>query len=473
MRSKTPQWLGAWLALALITSSGPARGQVSSTPGNALERAASLVRARDFDRAAATLRGYLAVDPSNRAAREMLAFTLESTGDLEGERQVRSALASDFPNDPRIQADLGRVLERSGAEDDALRAYRRARELHANRPSPELDAAIERMKGRTALELGAPLSYLSDPDATATSLRMGAAVPFGSQHHWTLMGTHHVAEGKPAPGSRTLSDALAISLVLEHASGDSCAMGPHVHVVSRPGDARPEVGWGGAVAGRAPLGSSLEVHGRAELDSPWDEAAVTVLRGGRTTSAEAQLYAHGFSRRLLLQAGARRRQLSILGVEPSSTQRASAWQSLGVAGADVVVWRKPGVSVPGEMLDESLIAPSTLSPAITLAYRHYEVSTRTTPEFASLLGLAPLASVNEVSAATTLTSPRGRVALQLGGGFAHDNARDARLWRAGGSLTWAPRAATRFALGYDGSSEFASGLVGQRRAGWVSIHADF
>src|SRR5437667_7226513 len=158
----------AVLALALITAGGRAWAKAPSAPPGTLERAAALVRTHAFEQAATMLRKLLSVDPSNRPARELLAFDLESMGDLEGERRVRSALAAEYPDDPRVQADYGRVLERSGDDGGALRAYRRARELSAGKPAPELDAAIERMSGRTALEVGAPLAVMSDPDASAS-----------------------------------------------------------------------------------------------------------------------------------------------------------------------------------------------------------------------------------------------------------------------------------------------------------------
>jgi len=461
----------AALALVLITAGGRAWGQAPSAPAGTLERAAVLVKNRSFEQAATMLRRLLSVDPANRRAKEMLAFDLESMGDLKGERQVRSALAAELPDDPRIQTDYGRVLERSGDVGGALRAYRRARELSAGGPAPELDAAIERMSGRTALEVGTPLTVMSDPDATASCVQAGAAVPFGSRRHLALLGTRNVADGRTDP-DRTMSDVLALSLVQRNGAGASFAVGPRLHVVSQRGGARRDLGVGGAIAGRAPLGLSLEADWRAEVETPWDEAAVTVLRGGRTTAAEGHLYSHSFSRRLLLQAGARRRQLSILAADPRSTRRPEAWQSLWVAGADVVLWRKPGASVRGEMLDDALIEPTSLSSALTLAYRHYDVSSQTTPEFAALIGLAPRGSVDEGSFATTVVSPRGNLGLELRAGLAHDSARKARMWRAGGGLIWAPKPATRFALKYEEASEVATGLVGQRRTGWLSFHVD-
>jgi hypothetical protein len=468
-RSVRASWGAAVLALALIAAGEPARAQSSPAPASAIERAGALTRARAFAEAAAVLRDLLSADPANREAKEMLAFDLESMGDLEGERRVRSALAVEFPDAPRVQADFGRVLERSGDEPGALRAYRRARELSRGRPAPELEAAIERIRGLTAPEFGAPLSFLSDPDASDSRAQAGATLPLGSRRHLALVGRRDVAEGKRGHDATT-SDALALTLVQRTGPGATWAVGPRVHAVS-PRGARTDVGVGGVVEGRAPLGPALEADGRAELEGPWDEAAIAVLRGGRTTAAEGHLYLHGLSRHLLLQAGARTRQFSLLAAEPSSS-RPRAWQSVWLAGADVVLWRKPGAALSGEMLDESLIAPTTLSSALTVAYRHFDVASRTTPDFGAVIGLVPHASVDEASITAAFAEPRGRLGLELEAGLARDSARGARLWRAGGSLIWAATRATRFMLGYEGATEVASGLVGQSRAGRMSIHAD-
>src|SRR5258705_7713588 len=131
----------AALALALVTGGGRAGGQAPSAPAGTVERAAVLVKNRSFEQAATMLRRLLSVDPANRRAKEMLAFDLESMGDLKGERQVRSALAAEIPDDPRVQTDYGRVLERSGDVGGALPPVRPPPELSAGRPAPGPDAA--------------------------------------------------------------------------------------------------------------------------------------------------------------------------------------------------------------------------------------------------------------------------------------------------------------------------------------------
>ena len=459
--------------IALITAGSPASAAPSPTQAGNLERAAALVRAREFEQAATMLRQVLSADPGNRAAQEMLAFALESSGDLEGERQVRSELAAAWPDDPRIQADLGRVLERSEDDGGALRAYRRARELRRGQSDPELDAAIERMSERTATEVGMPLvALISEPDARASRVQAGVALPLGSRDRLTILATRGAATSRTIAGTSVPSAAVALTLVVPGPAGGYWSLGPRVHAVSTAGDPRGDVAAGGAIAQRMSVSPWLGAAWGAELNSPWDEAAVAMLHGGRTSGAEAHLYVYGFSQRLLVQAGARRRQLSILAADRGGALRTTAWQSLGLAGADVVVWRKPGDALRGEMLDEALIAPTSLSSALTVAYRHYEVSSETPSAFGALIALAPRGSVDEVSLAASLAAPQRDLGLELNAGLSRDAVRAAQDWRAGGAMIWALSSRARLALRYDEVTEVAIGLSGQRRAGGLSLHVD-
>ena len=457
--------------LSMCAAIGRTLGDADPGSNAALERTSSLIQARQFHQAAAELRELLSTNPGNRRAKELLAFALESCGDLDGERQVRSSLAAEFPGDARVRADLGRVLERSGDYRQALEAYRTARRLGAEELDPGLDAAIERMRGRTAVELAAPVGAFSDPDATATRVGAGAAVPFRSLNHLALRAERLSAEARTGPGATT-SDQVALSLVLGRPSGASLMMGPRLHVVSNEENGQTDLAVGGEVGGRGAISTWLEGEGRGEFEAPWSESAVTVLHGGRSTGARGLLYAHMFDRRLIFQAGAVGRRLSILTADADSAGRPDATQSLLVGGVDMVVWRKPGAAIRGEMLDETLIAPVTASPSLTLGYRHYESNANPTPEFASIIGLAPRGSVDEASASFAVTAAQGRFGLGLRAGLGHDSVRQVRMWRGGGELFWAPKARIRFGLGYEGATESATGLTGRRDAGWMSIHVD-
>jgi tetratricopeptide (TPR) repeat protein len=464
-------WTGAALALALVTMGGPAWGQAPSAGADSLARATALVRGRDFGSAVPLLRRVILADPSNRGAQELLAFALESSGDFEGERRVRAALVAAQPGDSPLWFDYGRVLERLGDEAGALRAYRHARDLAVGASPPQIDEAIERTRGRTVPELGAPFTLVSEPDATASRTQVGAALPIGAGDQVTLLGSRQFARGRLWPEGMS-SDHVALSIVHRLGIGGFVTAGPHVHVISPQGGARADVRVGGAIAGRAPLGRALEIDGKAGVDSPWDEAAIAILRGGRASSAEGNLYAHAFARRVLLQGGARRRRLTILDFGPIPARRAAARQTLWRAGADVVLWQRPGGTLRGEMLDEALIAPTATSPALTLSYRHYDVSTSATPDFAERIAIAPRARVDEVSIATTVASPRRDLGLELRGALARDAARDALVWNPGATLVWAPRASARLRLGFDQATETAAGLTGRRREARVSLHVD-
>src|SRR5437867_948890 len=228
--------ISAGLALVLVAGAGPAWGQAPSDRAGTMQRATALMQAHEFDQAAVVLQSLLAADPSNRGAKELLAFAYESMGNLDAERRVRAELAERYPNDQRAQTDYGRVLERSRDEGGALRAYRRARELAAGAATPDLDAAIERLRDRTAREIGAPLELMSDPDATASRLQPGAAIPIASRRHVALLGTRYAAEAK-TNADATTSAALALLLAVRQGSGATWSVGPRLHVVSQHADA--------------------------------------------------------------------------------------------------------------------------------------------------------------------------------------------------------------------------------------------
>jgi hypothetical protein len=462
----------AAVALTLALAAGGDAWILAARPlAASVELAAKLIAEREFNEAASILREVVFANPSNREAREMLAYALESAGDREGERQVRAALARDFPDNARVHSDYGRVLERSGADSEALVEYRRARELTPEKSDPELDAAIDRMEGRTSVEVAIPADTFTDPDATAYRLQTGAAVPLKSGWQLSFVAARLSAHATADLGD-TVSDELGGSLVLRRPSGAWMTVGPRAQRVSTP-DGRGDSGLGGIAAGGGPLGKWFEADASVEYRTPWDEAAVTVLHGGQVSSAVGHLYAHLLDRRLLLQVGRLERRLSVLPADPASADRPEASQSMLISGFDVVVWRQPRSAVRGEMLNHALTSPAPLSPAVTLGYRHYDVTTDSSPEFAAILGLVPRNSVDELSTIMTAALPGRRVGMELRGGYGRDTERDARLWRAGGAFVWAPAPSVRFELGYEQATDLTTGFVGERHGAHVSCHVDF
>ena len=482
MRRQAPGYAGraviaaAALALTLLGATNRARGQEPSS-ADRLARAEALLHERAYGPAAELLRAVLSSDPGNRRARELFAFALESAGARDEERRVRASLARDFPGDPEIQAAYGRVLERSGRGDEALAAYRRARSLRPAPPDADLDAAIDRLEGRTSIEFAAPVETLADPDATGARTGAGAAIPLGRVGHLSLTAGRATAEAREGPATAS-DDRLAASVVLRHPSGASLIVGPRYQSVSLDDGGLEDAAVGGLFAVRGPLGRWFSADLSAAARVPWDEAPVAILHGGRSDEAQAHLYAALWNRRLILQVGGQERRLSILtpdtgAADPGATLRPEATQTLLLAGADVVLWRKTGATTRGELLDDALVSPAVHPAMVMLGYRHYDVTTDTEPGFATVIDLAPRGVVDEISTTIGLFTPRGRFGVELRGGLGRDTERDARLSRIGGSFVWTPASAVRLALGYDEASDLATGLTGRRSAGTFSLHVDF
>jgi len=446
------------------------RAAVPVPATTAIARAEALLRSGRFGEAARVLGGMIQEDPANRRAKEMLAFTFESSGELDRERELRRELSSEAPGDAQLQREYGRVLERSGDYVQALTAYRRARSLEPVKADAALEAAIDRMAGRLAVEVAAGFGVLSDPDAVANRVQAGAAVPLGSRAHLSLLASRLSSVSRATFGSAQGISAGA-SLVLRAPLGATLAIGPRFHAAQKDGLAQ-DLAVGGTLLAQLPLGRFLLAEAAGELETPWEDSAITVLWGGRTTGGTGRLYLRGLGGRLLLQAGARVRRMSIFEDSSRSVGRPSASQELVVAGADFVVWRKPADTIRGEMLDDALFAPTAFSSALVLAYRHFEAFSAATPAFSARIGLLPRNSVDELSAAGTLALLRGRLGVELRAGLGRDHAREAILWRAGGALVWAPARMVRLALQYEGALESVSSLLGIRNAGGVSCHVD-
>jgi hypothetical protein len=445
-----------------------ARAGTNDSPAT-LDRAAQLIEARALDQAMTLLDGVLAGDPTNRRARELLAFALESAGDFKRELRVRVALVADYPNDAQIQAAYGRVLERIGDERAALHEYQRARELDG--ADAELEKAIDRLRGRIAVEVGAAAAVLTDPAATAGHIQIGSAVPIATRIHLALLGAYYVAADTTTSRSSTIV-AAAPSIVLRSPNGAWLAAGPRLNHTILTGTAG-DVAIGGALAGTAPLGSHVTVELRAEGEALWDEAAIALLHGGRQTGGIGRVYVHAFERRLLLQAGSQARLLSLLVAPPGEPAvRADARQALVAAGADVVVWRRQGGEVRGEILDDALIAPSSLPTAITASYRHYEAYAENSTAFATVVALPGRSAIDEASGRVSVVSRNRALGVELRGGVGRDSAQNAWLWRAGGAALWAPTSAIRFALRYDHATQVIPGYAGSREEGWISCHVD-
>ena len=148
-----------------------------------------------------------------------------------------------------------------------------------------------------------------------------------------------------------------------------------------------------------------------------------------------------------------------------------ALQTFGSAGVDYVLSSSPRRILRGEVLDEGMLWPVSFGQAVVASYRHYELASD--DPFGMRLALVDRSAVDEVSMLVRrVFDARGIVGGELRGGVGYDQAREVRLWRAGGSLTLAATATTRLSVLYDITNERGAGITGRRHAGGVSLHVD-
>jgi hypothetical protein len=233
---------------------------------------------------------------------------------------------------------------------------------------------------------------------------------------------------------------------------------------------RDDLSLGSAAELRAGTTGPLQMHLRADFRMPWREAANTIREGGVYDGATAHVYSKPFGEKIIFDTGAWVRRMEL---EPLMTEGDVAphgRQVLAFGGVDFVPWVNPLNPARGEILDEELQWPTYSADALVLSYRHYEGWTDA--EFFDRLVLAERNQIDELSATARQVLLRGSLALEARGGGGYDWAREVSLWRAGGAFLLSPSLRTRLSISYDIASESATGFVGRRHAGWVTLHAD-
>jgi Flp pilus assembly protein TadD len=438
----------------------------------ALHHAESDLLARDFGGAERVLRELLVRVPGHRRARELLAASLEGSGDLDGELAVREDLARGQAAS-RPVFDHGRALERAGDWAAALRAYRRASALAGGpeRTDPELTRALGRMTGRTSVELAASAEARSDPQATSLGEQAGIAVPFGSAHHIALSAWRErlTARDRPAGG---WAGELAAAVALHGRRADAIAGGKLGVRELRAGDGSPDrgVSWSGFADLRGRPSRYLELSLDAEVNALWRETPGSLLDGGRTTGATAHAYGIALGSRLILDSGAQGRRLVLPSLAGGPDPTAS--QVLGWTGLDAVLWVDHEHALDGEILDDDMRWPAHLAGALVAGYRHFELWSDAQPEFTRRIAMAPRASIDEGTLTARKVFAGGCLGVELRSLLGWDHAREVAISRIGGSLLATPTRSSRVSLSLDLGIESPTGFRGQTRTGWVSYHAD-
>lgn len=128
-------WLVGSLAVFLWAGCG---GGKKSADGDLLRAGRAALAKGDNTRAVALLKKAVRRSPRNERARVALALALERTNALrEAEQILRDGLAQQ-PGRARLWGALGRILQRRGKYDQAVKALDRARKINPRDPDPAL-----------------------------------------------------------------------------------------------------------------------------------------------------------------------------------------------------------------------------------------------------------------------------------------------------------------------------------------------
>ncbi|MDZ4694738.1 MAG: tetratricopeptide repeat protein [Deltaproteobacteria bacterium] len=443
----------------------------------AMNHAEAHVMGQDWPGAERVLRRYLDRDPENVRGRLLLAWALESQGNLDAELAVRADLDANASS-AAIHQDYGRALERAHDYAHAHIAYEDAVKLTGS-PDAALLRARDRMRYRTTPEVGAIAMVRSDRTTSAQHVQAGVALPFGSRHLVSLLGWHDALSGG-FPVGRAKATGLAASLVLGTRWTGSLTLTQQIRQISdEPSDSgrpmRIDQGtqFGETVEVDTPLGAHVRLNLRGEFDTLWSDAPNTIQEGGATTGLTGHVFVVPFltNKNLILDTGAQTRRLRLARLaEENAAPEAS--QVLMWAGADVVLWRDPTRALLGEILDDNFIRPTAMTDALVLSYRHYELFGQSDADFASRIFLFDRSSIDNGSLVIRNTFLDGRFGLDVHAGLGYDHARERILSQAGLLFLAALSAGTRLGIAYDIVHETANGLPGTRQTGWLTYHAD-
>jgi tetratricopeptide (TPR) repeat protein len=418
------------------------------------------------------LRVILEREPDHTQAKETLAWVLEAQGKAGEESQLRRKLAEkhrapDFAH----TFDHARSLERNGELGAALERYRAAHAIdeHGDR---ELPLAIRRLQLRLSIEAAAGFVVRTDPSGTVTEYRAGVAVPFADNHQLSLRAGYDTADPRMGLDRATTASTMATLLLGRNRPVVTALMlsGNFRSVEVQGEDARDDLSLGSAAELRAGGNGAVQLHLRADFRMPWREAANTIREGGVYDGATAHVYSKPFGDKLIFDTGAWVRRMELEPLMTDDDVAPHGAQVLAFGGVDFVPWVNPQNPARGEILDEELQWPTYSADALVLSYRHYEGWTDA--QFADRLVLAERNQIDELSATARQVLLRGALALEARGGGGYDWAREVSLWRAGGAFLLSPSLRTRLSISYDIASESATGFVGRRHAGWVTLHAD-
>jgi tetratricopeptide (TPR) repeat protein len=419
------------------------------------------IQGKEWDVAERLIRGYLADHPDHERAKALLAWCLEGSGRVEEELALRKDFAADDANKAQKTLEYARALERANEYGAALGRYREAASLGV----AEASDGIIRLQRRRSPEMGAGALMRTDPSGDVTGWVAGATMPFGERFRLAVSALSETSSnGLPGVEERRSTAASAWG-IFTTPRGAVVALGPTVRLDDEARDA-----FGGSAILQSSPQRDVQLQVRGDGNVPWHESASVLRDDGRMDTLGATLYLKSVvsSRRVLASIGGQARRL---GLEPlMGLPDVRALQIFGSAGVDVTLHSSDRV-VRGESFDSQMLAPRSLSEAIVVSYRHYEMTSDN--PFPGRVVLVERSSIDELSAvARRVIDRKGMFGAELRGGVGYDWVRYVEQWRAGASLLMAATATSRLTVDYDVASESGTGLSGRRHLGSVNLHVD-
>ncbi len=438
---------------------------------------------KDWDGGERVLKRYLALDPKNVRAREMLAWALEANGDLDGELQVRRSLVQDQPTRANDR-DYGRALERASNFRASAAEYQAA--LAAGAPDQVLATSYDRMHYRVTPELAGGFQLRADPQAWAWRLQAGAAMPFGPHYQAGILAWHDSSE------DRSVNEVVGPNVLRE--TGSLTGLGGYALFGTRKGgylmlggDGRfatttgedtagvqlygpqNQISFGGQAELDLPLAGVAEINLHGDLNEQWNDAPVTIHEGGTMSGGTGHIYLFPRNRVVLFDSGAQIRRLTLRPLELGDPSPVGS-QTLLWTGVDFNLWTDGAAVMRGESLDDRMVRRTALNDAGVLSYRHFEEFANLPPDFR--ISLYPHASIDNGTLTVRKALAHGRVGLELHGGIGYDNRQEQFLSQGGGALLIATSWSTRLSVSYDVYHQTAIGLAGTLQIGWITLHAD-
>lgn len=394
---------------------------------------------------------------ADQRAEDLLAWALEARGEIDEEVLLRETLSRrwDGATAPSL-VGYARSLERANRPEDALDAYRDARD----RGNSDVASHIARLETALAPKAVAIGERRTDPTGEITAVIAAMEIPFGPRVRVSATAVHErIADEVDASLSAVTMWALARARTYGQLGvGGTSWRDP-------TGSVRAGASLVAATSSpRWPL-----LAGRADYALPWRDSAASVRDGGAATGLELQGYARPWPSDVLLVAAVRARRFELPGID--GRDELTGTQAFGSFGLDWVAHRDAARSARAYVVDRHLLVPSHVGSTLTFSLRHNEVSAG--GDRPRDLGLVDRSTADEVSASYRWTTGDSMFSAGIDAGLGYDWRRRVDSWRVRAQLLVSPTSRVRLMMAAGADEETsAAGATGRRSYLHAGVHAD-